>query len=301
MYFYPVSRVAISKTNRSMINNAGGICYKPDYYDIYSKIYLDIWENYDNLSLHIGYYDNEEDQSHDQSIIKMNRYIANLAQIKESDLILDAGCGIGGSSLWFAENYGAKIVGISLSEKEVNAAKKFAKEKFIKKVEFKVMDFHNTNFSSSTFDKVLAIESVCYSLKKEKFLDECFRLLKTGGKIVIADYFHSDNPMTFQERKAIERVNEDFSIQLCSMIQFKELLKNFEDLMIFDVTSNVSKFYVDELDQIEKSSLKTRSKESKKYMKKEFGKLAHEFECLQQGLIKYRVIFAVKKKDVLIG
>src|SRR6185295_3270756 len=167
-----------------MNNNADGICYKQDYYDIYSKIYLEIWGNYDNLSLHLGYYENEEVQSHDQSIIKMNRYIANLVQIKESDLILDAGCGIGGSSIWFAENYRARIIGISLSEKEVNAAKKFAKEKFIEKIEFKVMDYHKTNFPSSTFDAVLAIESACYSIKKGKFLDECFRLLKAGGKIV---------------------------------------------------------------------------------------------------------------------
>lgn len=292
--------MAISKTHRSTNNNVDGRSYKPDFYDIYCKIYLEVWKNYGNLSLHVGLYDNDgEVQSHDRSIEKMNRFIANLAQIKESDLILDAGCGVGGSSIWFAKNYKARIVGISLSEKEVNLAKKFAKEKFIEKVEFKVMDYHKTNFSSGIFDTVLAIESVCYSVKKRQFLDECFRLLKPYGKIVITDYFHTDNPMTNQQRKAIERVNGDFSIQICSMIQFKEQLKNFQDVKIFDLTSNVSKFYVKELKQIQKLYLNTKSEGKKKYMKREVGKLAHELKCLQQGLIKYGVIFAQKKKGVL--
>ena len=72
-----------------------------------------------------------------------------------------------GSSIWFGKNYRARIVGISLSEKEVNLAKKFAKEKFIENVDFKVMDYHNTNFSSGTFDTVLAIESICYALQEK--------------------------------------------------------------------------------------------------------------------------------------
>ncbi|HEY7228239.1 MAG TPA: methyltransferase domain-containing protein [Nitrososphaeraceae archaeon] len=269
---------------------------------VFSKIYLDIWENSDNLSLHCGYYDNDEEvQSHDQSITKMNRFIANLAQIKHSDFILDAGCGVGGSSIWFAKNYRARIVGISLSKKEINLAKKFAKEKLIKKVEFRVMDYHNTIFSSGTFDTVLAIESLCYSFKKRKVLDECFRLLKTSGKIVISDYFHTDNPMTNQQRSAIEKVNTDFTIKLCSIGEFKKHLKNFEDVKILDVTSNVSRFYVEEINQIENSYMNTKSEESKKYMKREIGKLVHEFDCLQQGLLEYKVIFAQKKRVGMTG
>ena len=76
----------------------------------------------------------------------MNKFIADQAGIKESDLILDAGCSVGGSSIWFAKTFGSKIIGISLSEKEISLAKKFAKEKSVKHVDFRVMDYHNTNF-----------------------------------------------------------------------------------------------------------------------------------------------------------
>lgn len=282
------------------MTNTSGTSEITDYYDVYSKIYLDIWGNYDNLSLHCGYYDDDEDtQSHDESIIRMNEFIASHAQIKESDLILDAGCSVGGSSIWFAKNFGARIIGISLSEKEISLAKKFAKEKSVRHVDFKVMDYHNTNFRSGTFDKILAIESICYSLEKRQFLSECFRLLKTNGKIVISDYFTTDNYMTYQELKAIARVNNDYSVELCSMKQFSECLANFVDVKIIDVTSNVRKSYIEGLKKIKKTYMNTKSTELKTCVKKEFKRVAHEFDCLQKGVLKYGVIVAQKGKQAV--
>lgn len=194
------------------------------------------------------------------------------------------------------KNFGAKIIGISLSEKEISLAKKFAKEKSAKHVDFEVMDYHNTNFRSGTFDKILAIESVCYSLEKVKFLNECYRLLKTNGKIIISDYFNTDNSMTYQELEAIARVNDDYSVDLCSMKQFSEYLTNFVNVRIEDVTSNVRKSYIEGLKKIEKTYLNAKSTELRRYIKKEFKRVAHEFDCLQQGILKYGVIVAQKAK-----
>jgi tocopherol O-methyltransferase len=38
----------------------------------------------------------------------MNQVLANKAKIRKTDLILDAGCGVGGSSIWLVRNIGAK-------------------------------------------------------------------------------------------------------------------------------------------------------------------------------------------------
>lgn len=277
------------------MTNPSGANEITDYYDVYSKLYLEIWGNYDNLSLHCGYYDKDgSTQSHDESIIRMNKFIADQAGIKESDLILDAGCSVGGSSIWFAKTFGSKIIGISLSEKEISLAKKFAKEKSVKHVDFRVMDYHNTNFRSGTFNKILAIESVCYSLEKVKFLNECYRLLKTNGKIIISDYFTTDNSMTHQELEAISRVNDDYSVDLCSMKQFSNYLTNFVNVKLLDVTSNVRQSYIEGLKKIEKTYKNTKSTELKRYIQKEFNRVAHEFDCLQQGVLKYGVIVAQK-------
>jgi cyclopropane fatty-acyl-phospholipid synthase-like methyltransferase len=87
--------------------------------------------NPDNLAIHYGYFDEGVD-SHEKSLVRMNQVLANIAKITKTDLILDAGCGVGGSSIWLARNIGSKAIGITLVEKQLDFAKKFAKEKELK-------------------------------------------------------------------------------------------------------------------------------------------------------------------------
>jgi tocopherol O-methyltransferase len=258
-----------------------------DYYDMNSEILLDVWGDHDSLALHCGYYDEDNEQ---EPIIKMNTLIAKEAQIKKSDRVLDAGCGVGGSSIWFAKNYGATITGISLSEKEIKLAQKFAQEKSVSNVEFRVMDYHRTTFAPQSFDTILAVESLCYSSEKEKFLDECLRLLKTSGKIVIVDVFSNQ-----QQCDPIERINGYYSCQLESLEQFRQALKRkFTRIKILDISQNVKKSYIEALKKIEKIYL---SSSDKKYIKEEIDIMAQESECFEQGLLKYQIIVAYKNSN----
>jgi tocopherol O-methyltransferase len=134
--------------------------------------------NPDNPAIHYGYFDEGVD-SHENSLIRMNQVLANNAKIKKTDLILDAGCGVGGSSIWLARNIGSKAIGITLVEKQLDFAKKCAKEKGVEDlVEFKINDFTSTDFEDETFDFVWSVESVCHTIDKKEFIDESYRILK---------------------------------------------------------------------------------------------------------------------------
>jgi MPBQ/MSBQ methyltransferase len=54
-----------------------------------------------------------------------------------------------------------------------------------------VEDYHSTSLQSLAYDGVYAIESACYSPSEmhQTFCSEMFRILKPGGKMVIADGF----------------------------------------------------------------------------------------------------------------
>ena len=100
--------------------------------------------------------------------------------------------------------------------------------------------------------------------------------------------------MTHQELESISRVNDDYSVDLCSMKQFSNYLTNFVNVKLMDVTSNVRQSYIEGLKKIEKTYLNTKSTELKRYIQKEFNRVAHEFDCLQQGVLKYGVVVAQK-------
>lgn len=113
-----------------------------------------------------------------------------MAGIKEGETVLDAGCGVGGSSLWLAAKRNCIVTGISLSETQVRKATAYAqKAELANQVRFEQKDYLNTGYQSNSFDVVWAIESVCHANDKKEFLQEAFRVLKKGGRLIVADFF----------------------------------------------------------------------------------------------------------------
>ena len=49
-----------------------------------------------------------------------------VARVREGDLVLDAGCGLGGSAIWLARSRGARVVGINIVTDHVQRATRAA-------------------------------------------------------------------------------------------------------------------------------------------------------------------------------
>ncbi len=163
-----------------------------DYYAATENAYKDSWDLNNSLAIHYGYWD-EKVKSFPESLLRMNEVMMETAKIKSSDRVLDAGCGIGGSSIYVAQLAGCNVTGISLSDRQIAKATELAvRNKVETKVEFKMMDYCSTSFPEENFDVVWGCESICYADSKEKFINEAYRLLKPGGRLVIADGFVTD-------------------------------------------------------------------------------------------------------------
>ncbi|MEP6699847.1 MAG: methyltransferase domain-containing protein [Bacteroidota bacterium] len=174
-----------------------------EYYKDTENAYKDSWDLNNSLAIHFGYWDSAV-KSFPQSLVRMNEVMMEAAAIKQSDKVLDAGCGVGGSSIFMASVLGCKVMGITLSQRQVQQATLNAEQKGVDNLtDFKVMDYCVTHFPDSSFDVVWGCESICYADNKEKFIKEAFRVLRPGGRLVVADGFvsefsNNDNPVIRQ-------------------------------------------------------------------------------------------------------
>ncbi len=156
------------------------------YYDECYLYYKIFWHSHKNLCLHYGFHD--KGQRHDKAVVRMIEVLADKVKVTSKDSVLDAGCGVGGSSVWLAQNIGCKVLGIDINHNFVNIAQREAKKRNLDSlVSFHEMNFCQTAFRENVFDIVWALESSCHAEDKQAFLIEMSRILKPGGHIVIAD------------------------------------------------------------------------------------------------------------------
>ncbi|WP_457579555.1 SAM-dependent methyltransferase [Ensifer adhaerens] len=165
------------------------------YYENTKFDYKAVWHSRDAAAFHFGYYDANV-FSHNEALVNTNRVIATLAGIGQGDRVLDAGCGHGATGLWLAEHRGCNVVGISPVTTQVEEARRFAaRSRFGDQLAFEVQSYTNTTFSQASFDVVVAIESICHAVVKASFYEEAARILRPGGRLVVAEYMHSGKPL----------------------------------------------------------------------------------------------------------
>ncbi len=120
--------------------------------------------------------------------------IIELANIKDSDIILDIGTGAGEPGLSVAAlAVKGKVTGIDISEEMVNAANKNAKARGLKNYETLLYDGNKFPFASETFDITISRNGMLFYSDNDKALKEVFRVMKSGSGIVTSGWGAPEN------------------------------------------------------------------------------------------------------------
>ena len=210
-----------------------------DYYEQMDSSFQN-WSGTEPYQLHYGYKD-APDQSHHQTLLNMNRILAETAVIQPGETVLDAGCGVGGSALWIANHIGAHVHGITLLAYQVSKAREFAATKSAP-VEFSVQDYTNTAFPDNCFEVVWGLESVSHAVYKKSFLQEAYRILKPGGRLVMADLYLNRENLKPMEAHALKIILKGWvmpNMPTRSQIQEWMVESGFRQVNFRDITTNI--------------------------------------------------------------
>ena len=178
-----------------------------NFYDASSGLWEQVWGEH----MHHGYYgpDGKQRKERRQAQIDLIEEFLAWARVQTASQILDVGCGIGGSSLYLAEKFGASTEGITLSPVQANRATQRAEAAGLsQRVGFQVADALAMPFPDESFDLVWSMESGEHMPDKQKFLQECYRVLKPGGKFLMATWCHRPTPpaLTPDEQQHLEKI-----------------------------------------------------------------------------------------------
>lgn len=159
------------------------------YYDQTQNHYERWWKLNDSQSVHYGLWGHDT-KSFVEALKNTNQVMAEIGSIFSGSKILDAGSGVGGAAFYLAEKLDCDVTGITLSDKQLKTANQVLASLGVEsKVRFEKQSFMQTGFEDNSFDVVWACESSCYAIPKTGFYDEVYRILKPGGKLIVADYF----------------------------------------------------------------------------------------------------------------
>ena len=134
------------------------------------------------------------DQSLDDAQLAKRRHLAAKLLMQSGQRVLDLGCGWGGLALYLAENCGAQVTGITLSEHQLAAARARAAEKGLAaSADFRLQDYRE---AAGPFDRIVSVgmfEHVGVGFYDE-FFRKCRAALADDGVMLLHAIGRSEGP-----------------------------------------------------------------------------------------------------------
>jgi tocopherol O-methyltransferase len=153
--------------------------------------------------LHHGYFEDNAKPTIFEAQEFLLTKLATFAEIQPKEFVLDVGCGLGSTALFLAQQFAAKVEGVTISPNQVTLAQQKLAEAKVVAVDFRVDDALKLETClNNTFDTVWCLDSCSQFIDKPLFFRQAYRVLKPGGKLMLAAWCSSQDE--YRDRNAWE-------------------------------------------------------------------------------------------------
>ncbi|WP_373356115.1 class I SAM-dependent methyltransferase [Pseudoroseicyclus sp. CXY001] len=161
------------------------------HYDLDGRLY-DLFLDQDR-QYSCAYFPHDDMTLEDAQIAKKRHIIGKLC-LEPGMSVLDIGCGWGGMALTLAKDYGAKVVGVTLSEEQLKVGRQRVKEAGLEgQIDLRLMDYRDV---TETFDRIVSVGMFEHVGRRHfrEYFDKVRDLLKDEGIALIHTIGSTDAP-----------------------------------------------------------------------------------------------------------
>lgn len=161
-----------------------------DHYDI-GNDFFELWQD-ETMTYSCAYFKSRDDDLKDAQIQKIDHILKKM-NLKPGEKLLDIGCGWGYLAIRAVKQYDVEVLGITLSEEQVEGArKKVANNGLEDKIEIRKQDFRDLAKKEIKFDKIVSVGMFEHVGKDHipEYFEAVDEMLNKGGLSLLHSITH---------------------------------------------------------------------------------------------------------------
>lgn len=181
--------------------------YRLDVLEFYNATDADYGEWSADFNMHFGYWTRGMNPlAREPMLERMNREVVERLRLHDKALVVDLGCGTGATARSLVRRYPrARVCAVTIVPAQIERGSRLGAG--LPGIDFVLADYTATGLQSAWYDAAYAVESWCHARGpgKRAAVAEAARVLKPGGRLVIADCFVTSGNVPWWIRGAYRR------------------------------------------------------------------------------------------------